>query len=59
MRLVYYCIGVGIHILMLGSLKVAKHQWLWTIHGPMLILSHLIHALNTKISDDQLIAIYS
>ena len=59
MRLVYYSIGVGIHILMLAFLKLTEYQWLCTLHGPMLILSHLIHALNTQIADDQLIAIFS
>jgi|LauGreDrversion4_2_1035121.scaffolds.fasta_scaffold234575_2 hypothetical protein len=57
MRMVYFALGLGIHIISLLSMKL-KQEWLVTIHAPVVILSHMMHVFNTKLSDDELIAIY-
>ena len=57
MRMVYFSIGLGIHILAMLALRLKK-QWLFAIHAPIVILSHMLHVFNTKLGDDQIIAIY-
>ena len=51
MRMVYFSVGVGIHIISLLSLKL-NISWLYTLHAPIVILSHMLHTLNGKLSDD-------
>ena len=57
MRMVYFSVGIGIHIISLLSLKL-NISWLYTLHAPIVILSHMLHTLNGKLSDDEVIAIY-
>jgi len=57
MRMIYFALGLGIHI---GSLLVLrlKQNWLYTLHAPIVIISHMLHVFNSKLPDDELIAIY-
>ena len=58
MRMILFSIGVGIHIFSLASLKLNK-TILYTLHAPIVILSHSLHVFNlTGVSDDQVIVIY-
>jgi len=57
MRMVFFSTGLGIHILSMLALRLRK-QWLFNIHAPIVILSHMLHVFNVKLGDDQIIAIY-
>lgn len=57
MRMIYFAIGVGIHVASLMALKL-KQDLLYTLHAPVVILSHMLHVFNSKLGDEELIAIY-
>ena len=55
LRLIINSIAVISHILLLLTLKFPS-TFVYTIHGPLIILSHMFHLLNPILSEDQLIA---
>ena len=50
-RLILGAVVLSVHIALLLSLKL-KFNFLYTIHGPLLAITHLLHILNLKLAED-------